>query len=359
MAESRGASTLAGDTMDPEPANPLPRSEGMPHGEFELHDRPVSGPERFDRERLRERLSRLAGGGVFLGTSSWKYPGWRGQVYSHDRYVWRGRFSETRFERQCLAEYAEVFKTVCVDAAYYKFPDRPYLEGLVSQVPPDFRFALKVTDAITIRRFPNLPRFGMHAGKMNEDFLSAERFAEAFLEPCAAFRSNLGLLMFEFSRFYPSDFGRGRDFTEALDGFLSRLPRGWPYGVEIRNRSFLQPEYFAVLRRHGVAHIYNSWEAMPPVTEQLALPDSRTHPELCAARFLLKPGRRYEDAVKRFSPYERVEEVDPEGRAAGTAMIREAVSRGTAGRTFIYVNNRFEGNAPQTLEAMIEEAGVA
>ena len=359
MAVGSRAATLADDTMVPEPASAIPRSEGSPHHELELNDRPTSGSGGFDRERLREKLSRLAERGVLLGTSSWKYPGWRGQLYSHDRYVWRGRFSETRFDRQCLAEYAEVFKTVCVDAAYYKFPDRAYLERLVSQVPPDFLFALKVTDAITIRRFPNLPRFGLHAGKVNDDFLNAERFAEAFLEPCAAFRSNIGLLMFEFSRFYPSDFARGRDFVEALDGFLNRLPKGWPYGVEIRNRSFVQSEYFALLRRHGVAHIYNSWEAMPPVSEQVALPDSRTHPELCAARFLLKPGRKYEDAVKRFSPYQRVQEVYPEGRAAGAALIRGAVSSGTVGKTFIYVNNRFEGNAPHTLEAMIEEAGVS
>jgi uncharacterized protein YecE (DUF72 family) len=358
MAAAGRAATLVSDTMDPEPVNAMPRSEGLPHRELELNDRPPSGSGGFDRERLRGVLTRLAGRGVFLGTSSWKYLGWRGQLYADDRYVRQGRFSEARFARQCLAEYAEVFKTVSVDAAYYKFPDRAYLEGLVSQVPPDFRFALKVTDAITIRRFPNLPRFGLRAGKVNEDFLNAERFAEAFLEPCAAFRRSIGLLMFEFSRFYSSDFGRGRDFVEALDGFLSRLPRGWPYGVEIRNRSFLQAEYFALLRRHGVAHIYNSWEAMPPVSEQQALPDSRTHPDLCAARFLLKPGRKYENAVKRFSPYQRVQEVYPEGRAAGAALIRDALSRGTAGRTFLYVNNRFEGNALHTLQAMIEEAGV-
>jgi uncharacterized protein YecE (DUF72 family) len=359
MAVAGGTATLVSDTMDTESASAMPRSDGLPRREPGLNDRSPSGSGGFDREWLRGVLTRLAARGVFLGTSSWKYPGWRGQLYADDRYVWQGRFSEARFARQCLAEYAEVFKTVSVDAAYYKFPDPAYLEGLVSQVPPDFRFGLKVTDAITIRRFPNLPRFGLRAGKVNEDFLNAGRFLEAFLQPCTAFRSNIGLLMFEFSRFYPSDFGRGRDFVEALDGFLSRLPKGWPYGVEIRNRSFLQPEYFALLRRHGVAHIYNSWEAMPPVNEQLTLPDSRTHPELCAARFLLKPGRRYEDAVKRFSPYQRVREVYPEGRAAGAALIRDALSRGTAGRTFVYVNNRFEGNALHTLQAMIEEAGIS
>jgi len=60
-----------------------------------------------------------------------------------------------------LAEYAKVFKTVCVDAAYYQFPSAKYLDGLVSKVPADFRFSFKVTDDITLKRFTNLPRFGI------------------------------------------------------------------------------------------------------------------------------------------------------------------------------------------------------
>ena len=43
-------------------------------------------------------------------------------IYDEQRYNYRGKFAETRFERDCLVEYAEVFKTVCVDAAYYQFP---------------------------------------------------------------------------------------------------------------------------------------------------------------------------------------------------------------------------------------------
>ena len=113
----------------------------------------------FDRDQMSMVAALLAGKGVFLGTSSWKYPGWRGMLYDDARYVWRGRFSAARFEKLCLAEYAEVFKTVCVDAAYYKFPDREYLEALVAQVPADFLFAFKVTDEITLKHFPNLPRF--------------------------------------------------------------------------------------------------------------------------------------------------------------------------------------------------------
>jgi uncharacterized protein YecE (DUF72 family) len=70
----------------------------------------------FDRDRLKARLSDLAAQNIFIGTSSWKYSGWRGIIYDEQRYVYRGKFAESRFEKNCLSEYAEVFKTVCVDA---------------------------------------------------------------------------------------------------------------------------------------------------------------------------------------------------------------------------------------------------
>jgi uncharacterized protein YecE (DUF72 family) len=102
-----------------------------------------------------------------------------------------------------------LFKTVCVDAAYYAFPRREYLEGLADQVQDDFRFGFKVTEEITTRQFPNLERFGAKAGQPNRDFPNAELFATAFLKPCEYIRPKIGVLMFEFSRFYPSDYEHG------------------------------------------------------------------------------------------------------------------------------------------------------
>jgi uncharacterized protein YecE (DUF72 family) len=299
-------------------------------------------------------MERLAALGVFVGTSSWKYSGWRGLLYDEARYIWRGRFAESRFQQNCLAEYAEVFKAVCVDAAYYTFPSQKSLEGMAELVPEDFRFGLKVTDAITIKKFPNLERFGERAGKPNEHFLNADLFATAFLRPCEVIRPKVGLLMFEFSRFWPTDYQHGRDFIADLDRFLGQLPKGWPYGVEMRNRNWLQPEYFACLARHQVAHVFNSWEAMPPVTEQAALAESRTHGHLVAARFLLKPGRKYEDAVAAFQPYDRLREENPEARSAGRNLITEGMAAGPERKTFVFVNNRLEGNALETIAAMVE-----
>ena len=307
------------------------------------------------RAGLKEPLESLAKQNVFIGTSSWKYPGWRGMLYDEQRYVWRGRFAESRFNKGCLAEYAEVFKTVCVDAAYYKFPDRRYLEGMVSEVPEDFLFAFKVTDEVTIKKFTNLPRFGARAGKPNEHFLNADLFIRGFLVPCEEFKRNIGLLMFEFSRFYPADFAHGRDFVEALDKFLEKLPKGWNYGVEIRNRTFLHPEYFQMLSKHGVAHIFNSWTGMLPVNEQLEIPGSITSSGCAGARFLLKPGRKYEGAVKEFSPYKEVKDVYEDARIAAAKLIQKALSKDGLQKLFLYVNNRLEGNALQTIFAILQK----
>lgn len=310
----------------------------------------------FDRQWMRARAEALAAKGVYLGTSSWKYEGWIGGLYDASRYTTRGKLAKSRFERECLSEYAEVFKTVCVDAAYYTFPTQKYLEGLAGQTPDDFLFGFKVTDAITIKRFPNLARFGDMAGKPNPSFLDADRFSDAFLSPCELIRPRVGLLIFEFSRFWPGDYPNGRAFVEDLDRFLAQLPRGWPYAVELRNRNWLQPGYFDCLANRQVAHVFNSWQAMPPVDEQMALPGSSTHPQLAAARFLLKPGRAYAEAVAQFQPYNETKEVNPGARGAGAALISQGAA--TAGkRTFIYVNNRLEGNALSTLAAMALAAG--
>jgi uncharacterized protein YecE (DUF72 family) len=311
----------------------------------------------FDRSKLKASVAQLHSRGILLGTSSWKYPGWRGQLYETDRYIFRGRLSESRFDRLCLSEYAEVFKTVCVDAAYYKFPDCRSLEALISQVPDDFLFTFKVTDEITIRQFPLLPRHGARAGKPNENFLNAELFRNSFLSPCERFRKNIGVLIFEFSRFHPDDFLRGHDFLEALEKFLAELPPGWQYGIEIRNRTFLQPEYFALLQKYRVTHVFSSWQDLPPLPDQIALAGDQLSADRLVARLLLRPGRKYEDAVRMFQPYARVQDPYPEGRSAAVQLIRKVLANVGKMRALMYVNNRFEGNALQTICAIIDELG--
>ena len=70
----------------------------------------------------------------------------------------------------------------------------------------------------------------------------------------------------------------------------------------------------------------------------------------------VKPGRRYEEAVKTFQPYDQTKEVNAEARQAGAALIADGV-KAKGRKTFIDVNNRLEGNALSTIEAMVEMLG--
>jgi len=298
------------------------------------------------------RLRDLAERGVYIGTSSWKYPGWIGTIYSGERYEYRGRFSEARFNRDCLEEYATRFSTVCVDAGYYRFPTEDYLQKLAAQVPNHFRFGFKVTDEITIKNFPNLTRFGNRAGQGNTRFLDGNLFTDAFLGPMESIREKVGVLMLEFSRFHTCDFEAGRQFVDAMDAFFEQVPKGWPLAVEIRNRNFLQTPYFEMLRRHGVAHVWNNWTQMPPVSEQMAIPESRTC-DLLAARFLLTPGRLYKQAVEAFQPYSKTQAPDENARSAGRDIVKEILAKTRALTGFIFVNNRLEGHSPSTIDAML------
>jgi uncharacterized protein YecE (DUF72 family) len=304
----------------------------------------------FPRPDLAAKVALLAASGIYVGTSSWKYEGWLGLIYTPERYLTRGKFSRAKFETTCLAEYAETFKTVCADAGYYQFPSAKMLDGYFSQVPSDFKVSIKVTEDITVKQFPNLPRYGRRAGQTNERFLDADLFISSFLGPLTPYRDQVGTLFFEFSPFHHGDWERGREFVAHLDAFLDKLPKGWDYSVEIRNESFLHPDYFEVLCRHGVAHAFNSWSRMPPVSEQIRMAGSETA-DFTSARFLLKPGRNYEQAVKNFQPYSEIKESNQEARAALAKLLTPA--KAGRKRRYLYVNNRLEGCAPKTIYEVI------
>jgi len=100
-----------------------------------------------------------------------------------------------------------------------------------------------------------------------------------------------------------------------------------------------------------VAHVYNSWTRMPPVQEQIDRQGARAT-DFFAARFLLKPGRVYTDAVEAFSPYTRIHEVNAPARLAIRALTKRNVTR----PSYIYVNNRLEGNALSTIQESLGES---
>ena len=57
------------------------------------------------------------------------------------------------------------------------------------------------------------------------------------------------------------------------------------------------------------------------------------------------------------NPYQETKEVNEEARKAGADLIQKG-KKDPKKRTFIFVNNRLEGNALQTIQAMLDIAEV-
>jgi len=301
----------------------------------------------FDKAALAGRLRALASQNIWIGTSSWKYPGWLDQIYSRDRYTTRGKFSQKRFEAECLAEYAETFPIVCGDFSFYQFPAPEFWQRLFATAPGGLRFALKVPEEVTVEVFPRHARYGPRAGMKNQSFLNADALAAGFLEPLSQYRDRIAALIFEFGARSTTP----REFVARLGPFLDALPPSFRYSVEVRNRSFLIPLYFDCLAERKVAHAFNAWTKMPSLAEQVAIPGAFTA-DFTVVRALLREGRAYEQAVEQLSPYDQVRDENPEGREALRALIRRMREERRA--ALIFVNNRFEGNAPTTIQAIAE-----
>jgi len=47
------------------------------------------------KTKLRQGAQRLASSNIFIGTSSWKYSGWCGQIYDEQHYHKPWNFAET------------------------------------------------------------------------------------------------------------------------------------------------------------------------------------------------------------------------------------------------------------------------
>jgi hypothetical protein len=73
--------------------------------------------------------------------------------------------------------------------------------------------------------------------------------------------------------------------------------------------------------------------------------------DFTVTRALLRRGRPYEDAVAKFSPYQEIQDPNPETRQALRDLIAQAKQRNQP--AYIFVNNRLEGSAPGTIEAIV------
>lgn len=278
--------------------------------------------------------------GVFFGTSSWSFPGWRGLVYGRAT-------TQASLAREGLREYAThpLLTTVGVDRSYYAPMPVEDLRRYAEQLPAGFRCCFKAPAAVTAMAVGAPGR-----QSVNRDFLSVDRLVDDLLRPCdAVFREHMGPIVLEFPPFPRAQDVEPSDFLARLDGFLGALPAGFEYAVELRDSRLLTPVYRELLARRRVAHTFNYWSAMPMPGRQCEIVPPEDA-DFAIVRLLLRPGTWYEDQRERFQPFNRLVEPDPAMRADVVAIARRVVNRGR--RVFVLVNNKAEGSSPLTVTAI-------
>jgi uncharacterized protein YecE (DUF72 family) len=287
-------------------------------------------------------------GRVRIGTCSWKYDSWKRLVYEPDKHYRPDDY---------LRDYAKHFTTVEVDQWFWslfptgvKLPDPDTVQHYADSVPDDFRFTVKVLNAITLTHsYAKQPKGSEHhANEPNPCFLSGD-LLNRFLETLAALHAKLGPLLFQFEYLNKQKMPSLAAFLDRLHAFFAAAPAGFQYAVETRNPNYLKPEYVEALRRFGLGFVLLDGYYMPRIAEVAAKVDIRTAPFSIIR--LLGPDR---PGIEKETGGEWNQIVEPkdEGLEATADMIRQNVASGLD--TYVNVNNHYEGSGPLTIQRLLD-----
>lgn len=271
--------------------------------------------------------------GVFLGTCSWSFPGWKDLVYDRSA-------SKTTLARHGLAAYARhpMLGAVCLDRTYYAPITKEAYAAYAAQVPAEFRFVVKAHELVTRADSPH--------------YLDLDYAEREVVRPCLeGLGDKAAVLLFQFPPQSAAKVGGAECFADELHRFLTGLPSGPTYAVELRTAPLLTGRYVEALSAARAAHAYNVHPTMPSVAEQAERADASLFPVL-VVRWMLRRDRAYEEALEQFEPFNRLVAGDAPSRTAIAALCRGAAGRGQT--AFVVVNNKAEGSAPLSLAALAE-----
>jgi len=314
-------------------------------------DRPDAvRPAAIDADHI--ELTRSLPTSIRLGTSSWSFPGWTGLV-------WARRHGAVRLARDGLPAYAAhpLLRVVGIDRTFYGPMTATELGRYRDAVPDDFQFVVKAHEACTVAMGARHHRGLIPAGAANPHFLEPRYATDEVVGPYVdGLSDRAGVLVFQVPPQPIAELGSPERFCDRLEEFLRALPVGPNYAVELRNPTLLTAAYGAMLRRNAASHCLNAHPAMPSIEEQLRRVGDDPGP-ITLVRWLLHRGQRYDTAVRRYEPFDRLRDRDPATRAAIAQACATAAAAGKP--VYVTVNNKAEGSAPlsvvQLARAIVDE----
>jgi uncharacterized protein YecE (DUF72 family) len=156
---------------------------------------------------------------IWIGTSGYNYPEWRGSFYPSDL-----------ASAKMLPYYAARFATVEINYTFYRMPTEKLVAGWAAQTPSPYKLTLKAPRRIT------------HDSRLR----NAGALVGSFCQVASTLGDKLGALLFQLP---PS----ARKDLALFDAFLEELPPRVCAAFEFRHQSWLDEEVFERLASRGLA----------------------------------------------------------------------------------------------------------
>jgi uncharacterized protein YecE (DUF72 family) len=156
---------------------------------------------------------------IWIGTSGYNYPEWRGTFYP-----------EKLAAAKMLPYYAERFSTVEINYTFYRLPNERLVAGWAAATPPAFKLTLKAPKRIT------------HDRRLKD----SASLLQSFCQVAGTLGDKLGVLLFQLGPTFKCD-------LDVFDAFLRDLPPGAPAAFEFRHASWFNGDLYDRLRARRLA----------------------------------------------------------------------------------------------------------
>lgn len=156
---------------------------------------------------------------IWVGTSGYNYPEWKGSFYPADLAA-----------AKMLPYYAARFPTVEINYTFYRMPTEKLVAGWAAQTPSPYKLTLKAPRRIT------------HDSRLR----NCGDLVKSFCAAAGTLGEKLGALLFQLPPNLKKD-------VAVFDAFLDELPPKVCGAFEFRHASWLDDEIFERLARRNLA----------------------------------------------------------------------------------------------------------
>ncbi|PYI89088.1 MAG: hypothetical protein DMF03_08720 [Verrucomicrobia bacterium] len=259
---------------------------------------------------------------IRIGACAWSFEEWRDVFYPPDLP-----------QSHWLEFYARYFLTVEIDSTFYAAPAPDSVRRWLDLTPAHFRFSCK------------LPREITHQCKLRDCSAELSQFLRA-IEPLTP---KLHVILVQLPPSFSPKEGKA-----PLRSFIAQLPDDFRFAIEFRHAGWHRPQIIRLLEKYRICWV---WADTSPLNERNLAPfefQPRTT-DFLYVRLLGDYATKYNRDGKHVHRYHKLLWKREAALESWALKIGRQLAEVRA--VYAYVNNHFEGFAPETAQRLAEKLG--